>query len=188
VGGLHKLEYLRIQTASPLPTLNQRSKNVAFTHRNPHTRSERWQQKLRDSVTCWSDEKVTFDNVSTPEASTLPGYDKIRMCCSSAKRYGFDYVWIDTCCIDKRSSTELSEAINSMYKWYAAAELCFVYLDDYTEEDPSVKSQQRAGISKSRWFTRGWTLQELLAPKELVFFQFRLRRIRDKIHSEGYYF
>ncbi|CCX31752.1 Similar to Vegetative incompatibility protein HET-E-1; acc. no. Q00808 [Pyronema omphalodes CBS 100304] len=119
---------------------------------------------------CWGDEKVTFDNISTPEASTLPGYHKIKMCCSTAKRYGFDYVWIDTCCIDKRSSTELSEAINSMYKWYAAAELCFVYLDDYTEEDPSVKTQQRAGISESRWFTRGWTLQELLAPKELVFF------------------
>jgi hypothetical protein len=89
------------------------------------------------------------------------GYKKVRDCCSIAKDRGFDWVWIDTCCIDKTSSAELSEAINSMYHWYQDAADCLTYLSDV----PS-----RAKFSDSRWFTRGWTLQELIAPPTLVFF------------------
>lgn len=66
---------------------------------------------------------------------------------------GFAYVWVDTCCIDKKSSAELNEAINSMYKWYERAAICYVYLSDVSGKED---------IAKSSWFTRGWTLQELL--------------------------
>lgn len=77
-----------------------------------------------------------------------------------------DWVWIDTCCIDKSSSAELSEAINSMYHWYAESSACYVYLSDVTKSDGI--GQTLSELQESQWFTRGWTLQELLAPKDLM--------------------
>ncbi|CAF9941558.1 MAG: hypothetical protein ALECFALPRED_009186 [Alectoria fallacina] len=97
------------------------------------------------------------------ESGCLPGYTKIARCCIQAASEGWDYVWIDTCCIDKTSSAELSEAINSMYRWYEEAQACYVYMTDV-----SSASQER--FQWSRWFTRGWTLQELLAPSTVVFY------------------
>jgi hypothetical protein len=96
------------------------------------------------------------------------GYSKIKRCCDVAADDGFDYVWIDTCCIDKTSSSELSEAINSMFKWYKQAEVCYVFLFDV----PSSLDITAFGIAlrNSRWFTRGWTLQELIAPACVIFF------------------
>ncbi|KAI9929363.1 hypothetical protein MW887_000831 [Aspergillus wentii] len=88
------------------------------------------------------------------------GYSKIRGACSIAKNDSFDYVWIDTCCIDKTSSAELSESINSMYRWYEEAEVCYVCLADVSS---------MGDFSNSRWFTRGWTLQELIAPLKVIF-------------------
>ncbi|KAH8892587.1 HET-domain-containing protein [Thozetella sp. PMI_491] len=86
---------------------------------------------------------------------------------SSTQAAGFEYIWIDTCCIDKTDKAELSEAINSMYRWYQEALVCFAYLEDVcsTEDSSSLASQ----VSKSRWFTRGWTLQELIAPRKVHF-------------------
>ncbi|OIW27820.1 hypothetical protein CONLIGDRAFT_551906, partial [Coniochaeta ligniaria NRRL 30616] len=78
----------------------------------------------------------------------------------AAFRDGLAYVWIDTICIDKSSSAELSEAINSMFKWYRNAAICYAYLSDV----PQVR------LEYSRWFTRGWTLQEMIAPQELRFY------------------
>ncbi|KAF2124638.1 hypothetical protein P153DRAFT_379275 [Dothidotthia symphoricarpi CBS 119687] len=103
--------------------------------------------------------------VRTRPTSTLskPGYEKIVKTCEVAReRYKLDWVWIDTCCIDKTSSSELSEAINSMFKWYRSATVCLVYLAD-------VNVFEREFV-KSRWFRRGWTLQELIAPRDVVFF------------------
>lgn len=91
------------------------------------------------------------------------GYAKIEKTCEIARtKYGLNYAWVDTCCIDKSSSAELSEAINSMFKWYQKAELCFAFLPDMTSDHPT--------FQKSRWFTRGWTLQELIAPRDVMFF------------------
>ncbi|KAI0372740.1 HET-domain-containing protein [Pilatotrama ljubarskyi] len=100
--------------------------------------------------------------------SVLPWVSaKIRNCCEYARQRGFRKVWIDTCCIDKRSSSELSEAINSMYDWYARAEVCFAYLQDVSDkEDPTTP---HAAFRRSEWFTRGWTLQELIAPSCVEF-------------------
>ena len=78
----------------------------------------------------WSDDEVNFQEFSEGSCSSKAGYLKVIRCCELAKRDGLDYVWVDTCCIDKKSSSELSEAINSMYKWYKGATVCYAYLSD----------------------------------------------------------
>ena len=120
----------------------------------------------------WGAEEITFQEMSKdfPEETRPPlpfpdkgqSFRKIEYCCSQASRDGFEYSWVDTCCIDKSSSSELSEAINSMFRWYSNAAICYAYLSDV-----HVASDQ---MFLSRWFTRGWTLQELLAPKSVQFF------------------
>ncbi|KAF2675962.1 HET-domain-containing protein, partial [Lentithecium fluviatile CBS 122367] len=105
-------------------------------------------------------EEVTFEDLTNGTGRDKPGYDKIQFCGERAKLDNLQYFWIDTCCIDKRSSAELSEAINSMYRWYQDANVCYAYLVDV----PS-----KARFSGSRWFTRGWTLQELIAPSKVIF-------------------
>ncbi|KAM5546072.1 hypothetical protein V8D89_000198 [Ganoderma adspersum] len=91
---------------------------------------------------------------------------KIRDACAVARANGFDLIWIDSCCIDKTSSAELSEAINSMYAWYAGAEVCYAYLADVPPHDDHWA--RRSPFRRSVWFTRGWTLQELIAPFEAI--------------------
>ncbi|KDR86136.1 hypothetical protein GALMADRAFT_41097, partial [Galerina marginata CBS 339.88] len=117
----------------------------------------------------WAPEgEVSFQQISTPAAKSMAGYAKITKCCEEASQGGFEYVWIDTCCIDKTSSAELSEAINSMYRWYKGARVCYAYLSDVpSSDDPRAENSK---FSRSRWFTRGWTLQELIAPPLLVFY------------------
>ena len=79
-----------------------------------------------------------------------------------ARIFGYRYIWIDSCCIDKLSSSELSEAINSMYHWYGRSAMCYAYLADVSPGD-DLRAPQ-SSFRKSRWYTRGWTLQELIAP------------------------
>lgn len=93
--------------------------------------------------------------------------EKIKRACEVARNAGFCLIWIDSCCIDKRSSAELSEAINSMYALYRDADVCYVYLVDVPDgTDPRAKDSK---FRKSRWHARGWTLQELVAPTYVVF-------------------
>jgi ankyrin repeat protein len=105
--------------------------------------------------------EVTFEDLMNGTGKDKLGYKKIWFCAEQTNLDGLQYFWIDTCCIDKRSSTELSEAINSMYRWYQDAIVCYAYLADV----PS-----KTELPGSRWFSRGWTLQELLAPSEVIFF------------------
>ncbi|KAH9851032.1 heterokaryon incompatibility protein-domain-containing protein [Lenzites betulinus] len=93
---------------------------------------------------------------------------KVKGICRIAREAGYDLVWIDSCCIDKSSSAELSEAINSMYEWYRLAAVCYAYLEDV----PDGASTDSLFFSQSRWYTRGWTLQELIAPKHIIFLSF----------------
>ncbi|KAK3312610.1 heterokaryon incompatibility protein-domain-containing protein [Apodospora peruviana] len=113
----------------------------------------------------WEAEEVTFQDMVhwSPAVKKKAGFIKIRETCRLARHKGLKYVWIDTCCIDKSSSAELSEAINSMFNWYAQSTVCFAQLSDLR---PSVgfKTQD---LEKCRWFRRGWTLQELIAPSVL---------------------
>jgi hypothetical protein len=131
----------------------------------------------------WGDEEVTFEDWQTLAKSPKNvvrkrGYEKIILTCQQAAEEQIDWVWVDTCCIDKKSSAELSEAINSMFRWYKEAEVCYAYLVDVPFTDSKVKNEKN--ISGSRWFTRGWTLQELLAPSHVVFYSRNWRRLGTK--------
>ncbi|KAK4463927.1 hypothetical protein QBC42DRAFT_304514 [Cladorrhinum samala] len=120
----------------------------------------------------WGDdaEELSFRDVDEGRVDK-PGIGsvKLRGCCRQAEQDGFGYVWIDTCCIDKANLVELSEAINSMFRWYKRASCCYAYLSDVPEHDVDPR-QSQSSFRQSRWFTRGWTLQELLAPKSLRFY------------------
>jgi len=83
----------------------------------------------------WRDGEVQFSDIDQPHARNMPGYSKIEGCCIQADEDGYRYVWIDTCCINKSSSSELSEAINSMFMWYKKAQICYAYLDDVSRCD-----------------------------------------------------
>jgi hypothetical protein len=116
----------------------------------------------------WGKEEVLFADMQRGNTEGMAGYDKIRYSCAQAAADGLQYVWVDTCCIDRSSSAELSEAINSMYPWYQKAYRCYAYLADvHGDVDPQDKN---SAFAKSRWFTRGWTLQELIAPSDLVLY------------------
>ncbi|RYP09755.1 hypothetical protein DL764_001090 [Monosporascus ibericus] len=110
----------------------------------------------------WEDDEVLFHDITLDNVNykAKGGWHKIEKSCEQALRDGLDYVWADTICIDKSSSAELSEAINSMFKWYRSSAVCYAYLYDLPER----------GLEQSRWFTRGWTLQEMIAPRELWFY------------------
>jgi len=114
------------------------------------------------------------------------GYQKIFFCASQAKRDSLEYFWVDTCCIDKANNTELSEAINSMFRWYQNAQKCYVYLSDIEYNtslgDKESSRRWKPAFRKSRWFTRGWTLQELLAPASVTFYSREGELLGDK-HS-----
>lgn len=137
----------------------------------------------------WGEDEVTFDIMSDKTARVkLKGWSKVESCCRRAFADGWEWVWMDTCCINKVDTTELGEAINSMFRWYEAAEICYAYLVDVP---PKYTLSNRPGCVEprfrivdpidgngvpwawnfrgSRWFTRGWTLQELLAPRFLWF-------------------
>jgi hypothetical protein len=123
------------------------------------------------------DDEVSFQQWCDDHAkiSHKSGYVKISKACEMARGGELEYLWVDTCCIDKSSSAELSEAINSMFGFYARARVCYAYLQDVlgsSDIDPDLDMDaiQVFHLPHSNWFTRGWTLQELLAPKELVFF------------------
>ena len=115
----------------------------------------------------WAKEEVTLQIVLDKARPELQGWTKIWQSCKRAAEDGWQYIWIDTCCIDKTSSVELSEAINSMFRWYSDAAVCYAYLADVTTRSGDPISRRE--FVASRWFTRGWTLQELLAPSFLMF-------------------
>ena len=119
----------------------------------------------------WEQEEVSYQEMvksrQDQRVRSKLGYMKIENCCKRAAKANYNYVWIDTCCINKESSAELSEAINSMYQWYSDAAICYAYLADVPEVKGGLKAHPH--FAKSRWFTRGWTLEELIAPTEVIF-------------------
>ncbi|KAI1204191.1 HET-domain-containing protein [Annulohypoxylon truncatum] len=154
----------------------------------------------------WGNKEVTFTDMSNRDrASKEEGYQKIKATCRVALEHDLKYAWVDTCCIDKSSSAELSEAINSMFAWYKNATVCFVWLCDFTcfsDEtlaeaitsfesrealdakgggfygDPpqqtvaeiDLRNRVKKGLGNCKWFSRGWTLQELIAPSRINFY------------------
>jgi len=121
----------------------------------------------------WGTDEVTFKDLTDGTSkSKAGGYSKIQFCEDQTRRDGLKYYWIDTCCIDKSSSAELSEAINSMFRWYQEAARCYVYLSDVSTRDQKASDActWESAFRASQWFTRGWTLQELLAPRSVEFY------------------
>ncbi|KAJ8129864.1 hypothetical protein O1611_g3766 [Lasiodiplodia mahajangana] len=118
----------------------------------------------------WGEEEVTFQEFGNLKlAEKKVGFKKIEKTCELAVAKSIRYVWVDTCCIDKSSSAELSEAINSMFDWYRKSAVCFAYLSDLELGSSTLWLNESAG-RVCRWFKRGWTLQELLAPAKLEFY------------------
>ncbi|OPB36173.1 hypothetical protein A0O28_0109480 [Trichoderma guizhouense] len=131
----------------------------------------------------WGLDEVTYRDwrkLSISDVKLKAGYSKIIACREQAVRDGLEWVWIDTCCIDKSSSAELTEAINSMFRWYTNAAVCYVVLSDVEATSDRAVLEER--MAKSRWFTRGWTLQELLAPppEKLIFYSGEWTRLGSK--------
>ena len=130
------------------------------------------------------DEEATFKDLVDGVGKNKSGYSKIRFCGKQATKDGLQYFWVDTCCINKLSSAELSEAINSMFRWYQDATRCYVYLSDVSVSgsvgDDEFSRRWKPAFKRSRWFTRGWTLQELIAPTSVEFFSKEEQRLGDK--------
>jgi len=130
----------------------------------------------------WTDgAEVTYDELVTGARKDKAGYAKIRFCGERAAHDGLQYFWVDTCCIDKSSSAELTEALNSMFRWYQSSAKCYVYLSDVS----SSRLPWEDAFLGSRWFIRGWTLQELIAPEVVEFYTADVVQLGDKLPLEG---
>ncbi|TBU62302.1 heterokaryon incompatibility protein-domain-containing protein [Dichomitus squalens] len=134
----------------------------------------------------WDEKEQSFQNLQrlcqlSAEIGTNPrdsASPKIREFCMLAERHGHAWAWCDTCCIDKTSSSELSEAINSMFRYYALAEVCYAYLGD-VPSDCSLSADE-SPFRRSRWHERGWTLQELIASTRVLFLANDWKPLRSK--------
>ncbi|KAG1892775.1 heterokaryon incompatibility protein-domain-containing protein [Suillus subluteus] len=110
----------------------------------------------------WLDSgEPTYEEMKAGSLAAGPGYEKLKNFCRAARQYNVEFAWSDTCCINKSSSTELDESIRSMFRWYRNSEICVVHL---------AKSTTIKDILLDEWTERGWTLQELLAPFYIKFF------------------
>jgi hypothetical protein len=138
----------------------------------------------------WTDgQEVTYNDLLAGTGMEKDGYTKIRFCGERTAADSLEYFWVDTCCIDKSTSDELSTSINSMFRWYQRAAKCYVYLTDVSVPDEVTNPEAfriswQQAFQRSRWFTRGWTLQELLAPASVEFFSQDGKRLGSRISLE----
>jgi len=143
------------------------------------------------SHTWREDEEVLFKDLADGTAKTKPGYAKIRFCGDQAKRNGLKFFWVDTCCINQSDAAELQHALNSIFRWYRNTAKCYVYLTDVStrKRDADGNSNWELAFLNCRWFTRGWTLQELIAPTIVEFFSVEgvflgdKQSLRHQIHN-----
>lgn len=137
----------------------------------------------------WNGLEITFEQLgeninelraagTTPLES--PQQEKIRGACQTARAKGIRWMWIDTCCVDKSSTSELSESLNSMFRWYRDAKLCVTYLSDVVRKGAGREDFTNEGGHPAVRFSRDWTLQELLAPCHLEFFDKNWDLIGDR--------
>jgi hypothetical protein len=139
----------------------------------------------------WGKEEVIFQDIQVgadmSKTVSKAGWRKIQFCAKQAAADGLGYFWVDTCCIDKKNAVELGAAINSMFRWYQNAARCYVYLSDVSKPDTGADDKRawEEAFRKSRWFTRGWTLQELVAPRLVDFFSSEGERLGSKLSLES---
>ncbi|KAF2730079.1 HET-domain-containing protein [Polyplosphaeria fusca] len=132
----------------------------------------------------WGKSEILFEDIATASYKEKDGYRKIEFCAERAAQDHLQYFWIDTCCIDKWNLAELSKSINSMFRWYRDAKRCYVFLSDVSVAKDASQSEWEPCLRASKWFTRGWTLQELIAPVSVEFFSKDGWRIGDKTSLE----
>lgn len=125
----------------------------------------------------WESGEVSYEELHTPASRKKEGYAKIRRFCDKVRSQGYEYAWIDTCCINKKDFFELTEAINSMFRWYRNSHTCVTYLSDFQLRPDQ---QLESNLRRSQWFRRGWTLQELIAPERVEFYDSNWRYIGNK--------
>jgi hypothetical protein len=128
-------------------------------------------------------DELTYEEILQTSGKNKAGYAKIKFCGEQAARDGLKYFWVDSCCIRKSSDSELSEALNSMFRWYNRADKCYVYLSDVSIGEgyrDHWQTMWEPAFRKSEWFTRGWTLQELLAPLSIEFFSKEGKLLGDR--------
>ncbi|CAH0046060.1 unnamed protein product [Clonostachys solani] len=135
-------------------------------------------------------DEVTYSDMIAGIAPQKVGYDKITFCREQAKRDKLRYFWIDTCCINKNNGPELLASLNSMFAWYKDSKKCYVYLSDVSKrtEQPGLESgiaSWELAFRNSRWYTRGWTLQELIAPRSVTFYSKEGHFLGDKTTLES---
>jgi hypothetical protein len=135
----------------------------------------------------WRKEEISFQDAEAGTGKGKAGWEKIQFCAKQAAADGLQYFWVDTCCIDKKNAVELGAAINSMFRWYQNAARCYVYLSDVSKSDPKADNERawEEAFRRSRWFTRGWTLQELIAPRLVDFFSLEGERLGSKLKLES---
>lgn len=135
-----------------------------------------------------NDEEVTFQEMAAGEATLKAGYKKILFCAQQAARDNLEYCWVDTCCIDKFNGTELQKSINSMFRWYRDSAKCYVFLADVASNDNdkpgNLSPATQTALRSSHWFTRGWTVQELIAPSCVEFYDSNGKLLGDKTSLE----
>jgi hypothetical protein len=129
-------------------------------------------------------EELSYEDINASPVPQKSGMQKIKYLCNQAVKDGLSWAWCDTCCIDKSSSAELSESINSMFQWYQNANVCYAYLSDVSTAGDHQNTMNQ--VRRSRWFTRGWTLQELLAPEKVCFYGRDWNFLGDKRSLVGY--
>jgi len=160
---------------------------MRLLHRSSHGNLT-FTDNLHDSIPAYAilshtwgndEDEVTFRDMEDGSGLGKKGYEKIKFCGEQAARDGLQYFWVDTCAIDKRDNVELTEAINSMFRWYQNAAKCYVYLADVQAKGADQIAWETA-FRRSRWFSRGWTLQELIAPSSIEFFSDDYQRLGDK--------
>lgn len=176
----------KLSTTSDLPSRQTRlvpslpsMRFINTTSLNFHEVSDLELHKLKNGYSIlshrwiWGDDEIAYVDVLSmnSDVKAKDGYAKFTGACALAKKLGYDLLWIDTCCINKTNSVEMGEAINSMYRWYSMAKICIAYLQDVTSS---------AQINESEWFNRGWTLQELIAPKTVRFYDRSWNFLGDK--------
>lgn len=132
-------------------------------------------------------DEVNFEDLSSDDKTykSRIGYDKLQFCGEQASKDGLKFFWLDTGCINKANKAELAHAIKSMFRWYQNATKCYVYLSDLSTLSTDGIAEPKRGtwkleFRKSRWFTRGWTLQELIAPRGLEFFSRQTQRLGSR--------
>jgi hypothetical protein len=132
----------------------------------------------------WTDSEILIEDVlSATYKEREEGYLKLAFCAKQAAQDKLQYFWVDTCCIDRWNKSERSKAINSMFRWYKNATRCYVFLPDVSVPDatkPVQRSDWEVLFRASAWFTRGWTLQELIAPVSVEFFSCEGHGLGDK--------